>query len=68
MQKALHEGKNHAQVAQVLRDVGDAYKGLGQQEQALDYYHKARQMQQELQNLESTPPPTPPESCRPATF
>ena len=49
MQQALHEGENHAQVAQVLTDVGDAYKGLGQQEQALEYYQKAIQMQQALQ-------------------
>ena len=39
---------NHAEIAQALKAVGDAYKGLGQQEQALEYYQQARQMQQAL--------------------
>ena len=55
MQKALHEGENHAQVVIALRDVGDAYKGLGQHEQSLEYYQQALQMQKALHEGENHP-------------
>ena len=49
MQQALHEGENHAEVAQALKAVCNAYKRLGQHEQSFEYYQQALAMQQALQ-------------------
>ena len=53
MQKALQEGGNYTEVVFNLSGVGNAYKGLCQNEQALEYYQQALTMQQALHNGEN---------------
>ena len=53
MQKALHEGENHDEVATALRTVGIAYHNLGNYTEALEYFKQVLQMQQALHEGEN---------------